>query len=175
MTPDDDDSAIFILMNLSTWIYGTILQCDRLLAADANEGRDRQRSVIEEEFVVVAARKMVRWLEQAKKKKLVPQQSFKEVARLATVITDVRNMQEHADDYVVRKSGKKQSKFEHRSVTAEGLTYGADATGTIVFPGNYLIGGRLSVQLVLESATFSRQEFNAFVLTSDKYKWMALS
>jgi hypothetical protein len=108
MTPDDDDAAIFILMNLSTWIYGTILQCDRLLAADADESRDRKRSVIEEEFVVVAARKMVRWLEQANRKKLVPQHSFKNVVSMAAVITDVRNMQEHADDYVVRKNGKKQ-------------------------------------------------------------------
>jgi hypothetical protein len=174
MNQDDTNVASYILMNLAIWIYGTIFQCDRLLAIHANNKHDRQRSIIEEEFVVISARKLVRWVNEANKKKLVPQEAFQEIIKLADIITDVRDMREHADDYIVRRKGKKQSEFLHHSSTQTGLTYSSDATATIVLSEGYLIGGRLSVQLVLEAAKATRQEFNAIVLASEKFRWLEL-
>ena len=134
-----DGSARYVMLQLATWIRGTICQGERLLTQFGRfsaDKPDRAAAVIEEEFFVVAARKLVRWIGDAQELSLVPSSTFQQLQGLAPIIIEVRDMRVHADDYIVRKRGRKQSEFHYSPPDNAGeVTYSSDATAGIVLEG----------------------------------------
>jgi hypothetical protein len=178
MTDQRGEAATFVMLQVATWIRGTIAQAERLLAThsaqSASGNFDRTATVIEEEFFVLAARKLVRWSSEAKKHNLLANEAFPEVEKLRKSIVDVRDMREHADDYIVRQKGKKQSEFLYSPQDDAGnVTYSSDATATMVLDGVYLVGGRLSVQAVLAAAIAARVEFLESVRRT-QFDWISV-
>src|SRR5688572_3892159 len=80
-----DGSASYVMLQLATWIRGTICQGERLLTQFGRfsaDKPDRAAAVIEEEFFVVA-RKLVRWIGEAEELSLVPSSTFQQLQGLA--------------------------------------------------------------------------------------------
>jgi hypothetical protein len=167
----EPDLDVEIMMHLATWIEGTIHQCKRLLAV-SGRASERMHTIVEEEFVVVAARRLIRWTNEAIEHQTVSADKFREVLELVPTITDLRDMREHGDDHIVRRKGRKQFQYIHHARTEQGLTYTSDATATIVLPGNYFIGGRLSVERLLTAAKAAQAEFHAVASSSDRLRWL---
>jgi hypothetical protein len=178
MAEEPSEAATFVMLQVATWIRGTIAQAESLLAAHSklsdSDEIDRMATVIEEEFLVVAARKLVRWTTEATRLNLLASGAFPELEVLKKLIVDVRDMREHADDYIVRQEGKKQSEFHYAPQDDAGnITYSSDATATMVLDGSYLIGGRLSVQAILVAAAAARKSFLT-VIQDSEFSWITL-
>jgi len=85
-------------------------------------------------------------------------------------------MREHSDDYIIRNSGKKQTEFHYSPPPDDktSLKYSSDATATIILNGNYLIGGRLSVQEIIEATGKLREEFKSLIEKDERFRWIAV-
>ncbi len=178
MRKETDETASYTMLQVATWIRGTILQGERVLAIQSSQSSarrfDRTATVIEEEFFVLSARKLVLWVDEAERQQLIPANTFEQLRELKSIIVDVRNMREHADEYIVHKKGRKQSEFHFAPKDSSGgVAYSSDATATMILDGNYLIGGRLSVQAVLAAAGRGRNAFLPIVSNDQRFRWIA--
>ena len=169
--------AAFVMLQVATWVRGTALQGERVLATrttpSGTQQHDRAVAVIEEEFFVLSARKLVRWIGAAEAQKLIPGSTFEAVHNLKRAVIDVRDIREHADQYIVYRKAKKQSEFHFAPKERTGrIKYSSDATATIVLDGQYLIAWRLSVQSVLAAVAEGRDAFLRIISNDEQFRWI---
>src|SRR5712691_1312123 len=120
MENEHDQLDTYVMLQIAGWITAVLLQGERVLSvgekhrgSDDRDPKARYRSIAEEEFFVVAARRLFRWLNEGKKRRLLGSMCLTELSKLERVVVDVRDMREHADDYVIRRRGKRQAKFHY--------------------------------------------------------------
>lgn len=166
----------YVMLQIATWIDAILFQGHRLLASGPNAITRIPRALqtVEEEFFVVAVRRLLRWANEGKSRYLVAHNEFDALFAFEQTVIDLRDMREHADDYIVRKKGRKQDKFHYSATGKDGSPlYSSDATATVVLEGNYMIGGRLSVQSVMTATEHVRQGFRFRILADQRFGWIA--
>ncbi|WBL16459.1 hypothetical protein [Sutcliffiella sp. NC1] len=140
----------------------------RLQRFDLKQRMDEIRELegIQQYYFIIALNKFRDWLEEAV-------EHYKDLKKIKSLIDheipyirDVRNMREHEIEYF-KKKGRKQEKFFHENDSSI-----SDATSVIVTDGNYLVGGRISVQKALklfdELYPFFEQKLDNYYIKEEK-------
>ena len=148
------------------WVRSIVFQGDRLLhahnslnsspvvgSAGLQKFREQMdRRLMEEQFFLDAVGKALRWVKVAKMRKPSLGQDVDRFLQQLPEAGDVRNMREHDDAYF-QGHGNKQAKFVKTApIGKQQISVTVDASSTIVWDGDYLIGGRLNVQKAIEAA-----------------------
>ncbi|MEC4813630.1 MAG: hypothetical protein SAK29_10230 [Scytonema sp. PMC 1069.18] len=150
----------FIAAASKQWLKAVVKQGERLLETHRNmnslifssttshleELRDLQEWIrVEEHFFAIAIGKALAWLDELGKIEPLCQQHIDDFLKKIPHAKDIRNMREHDVEYLQGK-GRKQKNFTLDFNLYDGKASGsADASSTIVFNNDYLIGGRLNV------------------------------
>jgi hypothetical protein len=173
------------------WCHGTIVQGNRVLSLNFPEMKqdfspvdmvEYRRQIelwqvyrlIDEHFFLNAARQVIRWCERAKKQypELIP--SLDKFCSDGNII-NTRDMREHNDDYLDGR-GRRQEDYvtevDSTNCPFPGDQNGTcDASSTVVFGCQYLIGGRVDVRQTLEKVNFLLGVLVPFM--NQKWPWTA--
>lgn len=148
------------------WVWSIMFQGDRLLnaqdvlnsphalgSAGMQQFREQMdRRLMEEQFFLDAVGKALRWIKVAKRQDLSLSEAVDRFLQQLPEAGEVRNMREHDDEYL-EGNGNKQADFvKTTTVGGQQISATVDASSTIVWDGNYLIGGRLNVQNAIDAA-----------------------
>jgi len=109
-----------------------------------NEAMEVER--FEQYFFVIAVNKAREWLSESSKVLPEVKPIAKKYNDILPDVKDLRDMREHEIQYFKKKGWKQDEFVRQRGSTA------ADATGTFIDEGNYVIGNRLIVQQAVKIA-----------------------
>jgi len=155
---DRKDFEFLTEANSRQWLDAVLMQGQRCVTAvNALRGagcieQSRHASNmmrIEEHFFVIALGKAMEWLAELAKQRDEFRPAIEAYLAQMPHARDVRNMREHDIAYF-KGTGNRQPYFVHEHTDSDGQVLAlADGSSTAVFGEQYLIGGRLDLNIVV--------------------------
>lgn len=107
---------------------------------------------IEDHFFITAVHKSVEWLNEALRRKLVPESLITPFLRASEHVKVVRNIREHHLEYI--NGGGRQRDKDMASVEIDGIDGECqiDASSVMITDKGRIIGGRVNVQEIMQEA-----------------------
>lgn len=116
------------------------------------------RSFSADHFFLEAARNAERWALTLLNVDPRVEDEVNDFRKTADVVTAIRNMREHADEYLGPKETHRRKDFEQDVDFGDGLQGRSDATSSIRVQGDVIYGGRVSRESV-KAASAKLQSF----------------
>ena len=110
---DDDDQKFIAVEGLHAWASAILTQVERLELARgelARGGRYRRAYLCERHFLLIAAKKLIDYIDWARDLGFLDEIIFQEMLRLRDDILDLKGMNEHVIEYY-RGTGKKPKQW----------------------------------------------------------------
>jgi hypothetical protein len=155
---DGKDFVFLTEANSRQWLDAVLMQGERCVTAvnllRSADGIEQFRHAsnmmrIEEHFFVIALGKAMEWLAELAKQSDEFRPEIEGYLAQMPHARDVRNMREHDIAYF-KGEGNRHSRFVHQHTDSDGHVLAiSDATSTAVFGEQYLIGGRLDLNIVV--------------------------
>lgn len=166
---EEENKEWFAFQTAIYWCQGSLIQGDRVLSLsfqdvpqDFFEHKSQMEAwrihrLIDEHFFLTAARQVIRWCERAKEQYPELAAHLNEFCSDRNIV-NTRDMREHGDEYLDGRGRRQQdyvAEVDSANCPLPGDQNGiCDASSTVVFGEQYLIGGRVDVRQTLRKVKF---------------------
>jgi hypothetical protein len=148
-------------IEIGEWLIGNSFmpRQEHGIVPDKNEADDWfRRKFAYEHFLLISISKALEWGKKLGQSVPTKRPIIAALSAKLPKVKELRNMREHDLEYFEGR-GREQAKFNDKS-ELNGIRVVVDASSTCVFGSKYLIGGRLDVKVVVNSAREALDQLN---------------